>query len=138
MAGTEEQRGTDFAERWRVEEQHRLARADAEADRELARLPASVGARRRPTCDEVEARLRREVARGKRRRVEAASNPALRARTGPPLPPLTGQLEARAQGRGEKRLRALGLDRLHDSDAARAGSIRRNNVDGKSRRRSGV
>ena len=132
MAGTVEQRGTDFAERWRVEEQHRLARADAEADRELARLPASEEA------DEVEARLRREVARGKRRRVEAASNPALRARTGPPLPPLTGQLEARAQGRGEKRSRALGLDRLHDSDAARADSIRRNNVDSESRRRSGV
>ena len=133
MSSTVEQRGTDFAERWRVEEQHRLARADAEADRELARLPASEEA------DEVEARLRREVARGKRRRVEAASNPALRARTGPPLPPLTGLLEAREQGRGEKRSRALGLDRLHhDSDAARADSIRRKNVDGESRRRSGV
>ena len=117
VSGTVEQRGTDFAERWRVEEQHRLARADAEADRELARLPASEEA------DEVEARLRREVARGKRGRVEAAPYPALRARTGPPLPPLTGLLEAREQGRGEKCGRGLWASTVSTTTPTRRGRI---------------
>ena len=127
------QAGSSWVETWRAEEQHRQERVEAEAARELARLPVS------PFLDDdVSLQLRRELAAGKRKREGPSPEWEPRARTGPPPPPLTDLLSRRVGERSLKRARAVDLSGPLPMEAARAAAIRRCNVEGSIAWRSGV